>query len=152
MSLGRIVARECYALHRAAQATAAPRLSIGTRAYNTIARAALAAGEPRMPKKTPSAIVAVLAITGCATTPSVEAARVADADEKAVAECRFVGEVQGSSGWGNLAASTGMENSKNEAREKAAKLGATNVVWESVSGGYSPYASGRAYACSRRGQ
>jgi len=39
-----------------------------------------------------------------------------------------------------------MENAKNEAREKAAQLGATDVVWQAVSGGYSPYATGRAYA------
>jgi len=41
-----------------------------------------------------------------------------------------------------------MENAKNEAREKAAQLGATDVVWQAVSGGYSPYATGRAYACA----
>ena len=90
---------------------------------------------------------AITIFAGCATTPSVDAARVADADEKSVADCRFVGEVQGSSGWGNLAASAGMENAKNEAREKAAKFGATNIIWQTVSGRYSPYASGRAYAC-----
>jgi len=90
---------------------------------------------------------AITIFAGCATTPSVEAAKVADADERSVGDCRFVGEVQGSSGWGNVAASTGMENAKNEARAKAAKLGATNIVWHSVSGGYSPYATGRAYAC-----
>jgi hypothetical protein len=94
-----------------------------------------------------SLVLFVMSLSGCATTPSVEAAKVADADESSVVDCRFVGEVQGSSGWGNLAASTGMENAKNEAREKAAKLGATNIVWQSVSGGYSPYATGRAYAC-----
>jgi len=95
-------------------------------------------------------VTALMMLPGCETTPSTEAAKVSDADEKAVVDCRFVGEVQGSSGWGNLAASTGMENAKNEAREKAAKLGATNVVWQSISGGYSPYASGRAYACNGR--
>jgi hypothetical protein len=95
-------------------------------------------------------VAVVMLLAGCATTPSVEAARIADADEKSVAYCRFLGAVQGSSGWGNLAVSTGMENAKNEAREKAARLGATTIVWQSVSGGYSPYASGRAYACSRK--
>jgi hypothetical protein len=64
-----------------------------------------------------------------------------------VTSCKYVGEVQGSSGWGNLAASAGMENAKNEARENAAKLGATHIVWGNIAGGYSPYVSGKAYKC-----
>lgn len=89
-----------------------------------------------------------LLATGCATTPSPAAVKVADADETMVAACRFVGEVHGSSGWGNVAASAGMENAKTEAREKAAQMGATHVVWQTVAGGYSPYAIGRVYSCS----
>ena len=64
-----------------------------------------------------------------------------------VISCKYVGEVQGSSGWGNLAASAGMENVKNEARENGAKLGATHVVWNNIAGGYSPYVSAKAYKC-----
>ena len=89
-------------------------------------------------------------LAACATTPSAAASKVADADENMVAACRFLGEVQGSSGWGNIAASAGMENAKNEAREKAAQLGATHVVWQAVSGGYSPYATGRGYSCAAK--
>jgi len=85
--------------------------------------------------------------TGCAVSPSATASRVQEADAQMVASCRYVGEVQGSSGWGNLAASAGMENAKNEAREKAAKLNATHVVWNSIVGGYSPYVSAKAYRC-----
>ena len=84
---------------------------------------------------------------GCATTLSSSATRILDADAKMVDGCTYVGEVHGSSGWGNLAASTGIENAKNEAREKAAALGATHILWTNVSGGYSPYVSGRAYIC-----
>jgi hypothetical protein len=91
---------------------------------------------------------AALLATGCATTPSPAAANVVDADETMVAACRFLGEVHGSSGWGNVAASSGMENAKTEAKEKAAQMGATHVVWHTVSGGYSPYATGRAYSCT----
>lgn len=86
-------------------------------------------------------------VSSCATAPSAAAARVHEADMQMVASCKYLGEVQGSSGWGNLAASAGMENSKNEARESAAKLGATHVVWNQVSGGYAPYATGKAYKC-----
>jgi hypothetical protein len=34
-----------------------------------------------------------------------------------------------------------------EAREQAAAMGATHVIWTSVAGGYSPYATGKAYIC-----
>jgi len=79
---------------------------------------------------------------------SVRAAKIADADEASVAGCEFVGQVKGSSGWGTLAASTGMEKARSEAMENAAKLGATDIVWRSVSGSYSPYVSGQAYVCN----
>jgi len=84
---------------------------------------------------------------GCATTLSTSATRILDADTKMIDGCTYVGDVHGSSGWGNLAASTGIQNAKNEGTEKAAALGATHILWTNVSGGYSPYVSGRAYRC-----
>jgi LDH2 family malate/lactate/ureidoglycolate dehydrogenase len=92
-------------------------------------------------------IVIILMVSGCATTLTPSAARIMDADMKVTENCQFVGDVHGSSGWGNLAASTGMENAKNEAKEKAAAMGATHIVWTGMAGGYSPYASGKAYLC-----
>jgi len=89
----------------------------------------------------------ILILPGCATTLSQSAARVKDADMRMVENCQYVGEVHGSSGWGNLAASTGIENAKNETREKVAAMGASHVVWAGISGGYSPYVSGKAYLC-----
>ena len=89
----------------------------------------------------------LVAISGCATVPSPAANTVTDADQQSVRNCKFVGSVSGTSGWGNLAASTGITNAKNEAREHAARLGATHIVWLSVVGGYSPSVSGNAYAC-----
>jgi hypothetical protein len=91
-------------------------------------------------------VIALLA--GCATTLSDRAAKVADADEASVAGCGFVGQVKGYSGRGNLAASIGTENARNEARKQAAKLGATDIVWKRVSVSYSPYVSGVAYDCN----
>ena len=85
--------------------------------------------------------------SGCAVAPSAAAARVQEADAQLVASCKYLGEVQGSSGWGNLAASAGMENAKSEARDNAAKLGATHVVWNSITAGFSPYVSAKAYKC-----
>ena len=86
-------------------------------------------------------------IGGCATTPSSLGSQVRDADERLVEQCQFVAQVHGSSGWGGLAASTGVENAKNEARDKAGKMGATHIVWDPVKGSYTPNVSGRAYRC-----
>jgi hypothetical protein len=91
-------------------------------------------------------LIALLA--GCATMLSARAAKIADTDEVSLIGCEFVGQVKGFSGRGNLEASTGMEKARNEARENAAKLGATDIVWRSVSVGYSPYVSGTAYVCN----
>lgn len=91
--------------------------------------------------------VAVMFISGCATTPSSRASAVQDADQESVKNCEFVGSISGTSGWGNLAASTGINNAKNEAREQAGRLNATHIVWLSVAGGYSPNVSGNAYKC-----
>lgn len=94
-----------------------------------------------------SVLVLCSVLSSCATTLSSTGRSIAAADDKMVAGCKFVGDVQGSSGWGGLAASTGMENSKNEALESAGTLGATHVVWVNVQGGYIPFAHGKAYKC-----
>lgn len=86
-------------------------------------------------------------LNGCAVAPSAAATHVQEANAQMIASCQYLAEVQGSSGWGNLAASAGMENAKNEAKESAAKLGATHIVWNTVAGGYAPYVSGKAYKC-----
>ena len=87
------------------------------------------------------------AATGCATTLSTAAKNVRVSDQADVSGCTFLGTAQGSSGFGNLAASTGMHNARVEAQNKAAKMGATNIVWKNIHGGYSPYAVGNAYRC-----
>ena len=88
-----------------------------------------------------------LFMMGCTTTLSARAMKVSDADNTIIARCKFLGDVQGSSGWGNLAASTGMQNAKNQAREQASEMGATHIIWTNIAGGYSPYATGKAYDC-----
>jgi len=92
-------------------------------------------------------LITLEGINGCAVAPSAAAARVQEADAQMVSSCKYLGEVQGSSGWGNLAASAGMENAKTEARENAAKLGASHILWNAIAGGYAPYVSGKAYKC-----
>lgn len=86
-------------------------------------------------------------VSSCATTLSSAASRIQPADQSTIAGCTFVGDVSGSSGWGNLAASQGMQNAKNEGLERAANMGATHVIWANIAGGYSPYATGKAYKC-----
>jgi hypothetical protein len=93
------------------------------------------------------AAIASLAV-GCAVAPSQQARPVQDADQAMVASCRYLGDVSGWSGWGGLASSAGMANAQNDARDKAAKLGASHIVWSSVAAGYTPTASGKAYRCN----
>lgn len=90
------------------------------------------------------AIVLVLLVSGCATIPP---ASVMDADEAMVASCRYLGEVAGTSAWGGVVASYGMKSAQNSGRTQAARMGATHVVWRTVTAGASPSASGRAYNC-----
>jgi hypothetical protein len=89
----------------------------------------------------------LLLVAACGMPPSSAGARVRDADTPMVAACQYLGDVEGSSGWGNLMASTGMQSARNEARSRAGALGATHIVWNAVSGGYAPFATGRAYRC-----
>src|SRR5579863_6801273 len=70
--------------------------------------------------------------TGCAVAPSATAPRVQEADAQMVTSCKYVGYVQGSNGAGNLAPSAAMKYAKQQAKEYAASLGATDVVWDSV--------------------
>ena len=88
-----------------------------------------------------------ISLIGCATTPSQSGAKILDADANTAPNCLFLGDVDGSSGWGNRAASIGIENAKNEAREKAAAMGATHIFWNSMVRGFKSYVSGNAYKC-----
>lgn len=87
------------------------------------------------------------ALSACATAPSAEAMRVRDADSSMIRNCKFLGIVSGTSGWGGLAASAGEQNAENSARAKAAAMGANRIVWMTVNGGWAPNASGNAYRC-----
>jgi hypothetical protein len=92
----------------------------------------------------------VVALAGCAATPTREAVAEHDADAAMVRGCQFVGYVSGTSGWSGVAADAGEANAQNEAREKAAGLGATDVVWQTVHSGWGSTANGNAYRCPRK--
>ena len=88
-----------------------------------------------------------LMLNNCATTLSQSAARVRDIDMKMPNNCQFLGDVRGSSLWGgSLGSSLGIDNAKNEAREKAASMGATHIFWNSTVCG-NVYVSGNAFLC-----
>lgn len=95
---------------------------------------------------------AVSVLAGCAVAPSRESLAVRDADAAMVQGCQFVGYVSGTSGWSGLAADAGESNAQNEAREKAARLGATDIVWQTVHSGFGSTANGNAYRCSREAE
>lgn len=92
----------------------------------------------------------VVFISAC-TSMSNKATLIKEADEKMVyqQDCNFLGLVSGTSGWGNLAASAGISNAKNEALDKAAILGASHVIWTSVNAGFMCSVTGRAYDCNK---
>lgn len=87
------------------------------------------------------------AVAGCATTRSSAAQSIVETESKQVVDCAYVREVHGTSGWGGVAASTGIENAKNEALDQATAAGATHVVWEALEAAFIPSARGKAYRC-----
>ena len=93
-----------------------------------------------------SALAAAAALlSGC--MPAVkDGDRVVDADAAKVANCTFVKDVAGSSmarGGTKSAIGAGM----NEAREAAAKAGATDVVWDNITNPDIATVKGKAYRC-----
>lgn len=98
-------------------------------------------------KKLLPLLLSIAFVSGCSSTASLSATKIKSSEQNDVESCQYVGDVHGSSGFGGVAASTGMENAKIEAKESAAKLGATHIVWMNISGGYSPSAFAKAYKC-----
>lgn len=96
-----------------------------------------------MLKKSIAAMSLLLIGSACSTT----APPIRDADASMVRQCQFLGTVSGSSGWGNILASVGMQNAQNEARANASQEGATDIVWTNIAGGFAPFATGNAYRC-----
>ena len=87
-------------------------------------------------------------LVGCAINPTPSAYTVRDADEAMVLGCTFVGHFFGTSGWSGAANGVGQMNVQTEIREKAARAGATHVVWRNLHSGWGSEGSGDAYRCS----
>ena len=90
--------------------------------------------------------VAMVLISGCAQAAVKTGERVTDADAAKVANCTFLKEVGGSTmarGGTKSAIGQGM----NEAREEAAKAGATDIVWDQITSPNIATIHGKAYRC-----
>jgi hypothetical protein len=70
------------------------------------------------------------------------------ADEKMVADCRFVTDVSGVSPWYGVFAQPGLSGARNEAIKQAVMANASHVVWTQQNVTYGSTAvHGRAYRC-----
>jgi hypothetical protein len=99
-----------------------------------------------------SLAVSALVLPSCTTQLSAEGAKVKAVDASAVAACRYVGLVDGTSGWEGLSSEPGITQGKNEALNAAAKRGVTHVVWDLVSKGVAQSVTGKGYDCSPEGK
>ncbi len=86
-------------------------------------------------------LAAITLLAGCAM------GGVQSASRTEVERCRYVGNVRAVSGIQGMAASSGIDDAKWDARVKARQRGATHIVWTQVHGGYAPSAAGDAYRC-----
>ena len=84
---------------------------------------------------------------GCATPLTPGGANVRDADDRAVAQCMFVGDLIASKSSGLLNIEAGIEDARVQLRNQAAERAATHIVWGSVTTGVTQTAAGRAYRC-----
>jgi len=90
-----------------------------------------------------------LCLNACVYYPSAAANRVIEASEREVSQCKLLGQVYGDSG--NLVmTSVGVQVAKDQAKEKAARLGATHIFWTEENVRLNPYFVGKAYRCSFR--
>ena len=95
------------------------------------------------------ALAFTIALGGC-TTISEQGRMVRDASSDMVKSCQFVGFVHGSSAWAGMMSSTALESARAEARNEAAELGATHIVWkvQDSNAFTGQNASGDAYRCN----
>jgi len=99
-------------------------------------------------KRLAALVSIILLLSSCAATPKAKG--IQEADSHMVANCIFLGSVHAASMWGGcLCQGVGFSSAKNQALNKAAKLGATHIVWLNLESGLAGgFASGRTYRCS----
>jgi len=83
--------------------------------------------------------ICLFLLISCAASP--KAKTIVEIDPTITTDCTFVSFVHAHSGWT-------LSSAKNQALNKAAKLGATHIAWTDFKTGLGgAYASGRAYRC-----
>ena len=84
--------------------------------------------------------------------PSKKVYNIQVADEVMVFDCKYLGVAKGNSNHGGwIHGEVGLENSQNQALEKAVDMGATHVIWKnSKKYKFSKRAKAKAYSCENR--
>ena len=102
-----------------------------------------------MAKMVPRFVLLLLsiALSGCAYYPNEQAKTIREANISHVQHCNLLGQVYGTSDFAYLA--MGVDIAKDRAKNQAAEIGATHVVWTDVNANGLPYAVGKAYFCKR---
>ena len=79
-------------------------------------------------------LLLMLTLAACATAKSKKVLDTYLETDMAdmVKECEYLGEVKGWSGWGGIAQKWGVRNARILAKNKAAELGATHIIWISA--------------------
>lgn len=90
-------------------------------------------------------VIMLCTVAGCASYKSNGI--IIESSPSEIEGCKYISNVIGTSGWGGLASTTGINNAKEQAKQQAVDLGATHIVWLSINGGYSPSVSANAYKC-----
>lgn len=94
-----------------------------------------------------SILLLSLGAVACVHYPSQKSIQVLEANEARVAKCKFLGQVYGEGHYPFLAIA--LEIAKENAKKKAAEIGATHVFWTEIGPGIKPFVVGRAYDCPR---
>lgn len=104
---------------------------------------------PCSPRLRVAAIAIGAAVLTCSCTSlSTEGRKVrVTANPDVVRGCTFVGNVSGSSGWGNAAAAAGEESVQNQMQNETARLGGNVLFLVSSRAGFTARGVGEAYAC-----
>ena len=94
-----------------------------------------------------TAAAAIAVLLSAQADPAKCNDRVVDADAAQVRHCTFVEDVDGRSVFGERLKEAGISKAKEDARSRAAKAGATHVVWGKVSSTDVTTVTGKAYRC-----
>ena len=94
-----------------------------------------------------AAILITAMLVVCGTSTAYAAPTVKDAVEADVAKCTFLQDVQGRNALGERLKEHAVKNAKEEARAKAAKAGATHIVWGAISSTDITTIDAKAYKC-----